>query len=60
MIATLSLGSLLSTRFVSGVLGLGSAAVDDDTLVPAWVDMVAATLNLPAPGHPPVPPGRVG
>jgi hypothetical protein len=48
MIATLSLGSLLATRLVSGVLGLESAAVDDDVLVPAWVDMVVATLNLPS------------
>jgi AcrR family transcriptional regulator len=47
MIATLSLGSLLSTRFVGGVLGLESVATDDDALVPAWVDMVMATLNLP-------------
>jgi AcrR family transcriptional regulator len=50
MIATLALGSLLSTRFVSGVLGLKSAVVDDDDLVPAWVDMVMATLRLPSPG----------
>lgn len=49
MIATLSLGSLLSTRFVGGVLGLESVAIDDDALVPAWVDMVMATLNLPGP-----------
>lgn len=48
MIATLSLGSLLSTRFVRGVLGLESAAVDDDALVPAWVDMVMATLDRPS------------
>jgi AcrR family transcriptional regulator len=47
MIATLSLGSLLSTRFVGGVLGLESVAIDDDAIVPAWVDMVMATLNLP-------------
>jgi AcrR family transcriptional regulator len=47
MIATLSLGSLLSTRFVGGVLGLESVAIDDDAIVPAWVDMVVATLNLP-------------
>lgn len=47
MIATLSLGSLLSTRFVGGVLGLESVAVDDDDIVPAWVDMVMATLSLP-------------
>lgn len=50
MIATLALGSLLSTRFVSGVLGLKSAVVDDDDLVPAWVDMVMATLSLPSSG----------
>jgi hypothetical protein len=50
------LGSLLSTRLVSGVLGLDSAAVDDDALVPAWVDMVVATLSLPASGSSPLPP----
>lgn len=49
MIATLSLGSLLSTRFVSGVLGLDSTDVDDDALVAAWVDMVVATIELPVP-----------
>jgi AcrR family transcriptional regulator len=49
MIATLSLGSLLSTRFVSGVLGLDPTDVDDDALVAAWVDMVIATIELPVP-----------
>lgn len=53
MIATLSLGSLLSTRFVSGVLGLDSTDVDDDALVAAWVDMVVATIELPVPASVP-------
>jgi AcrR family transcriptional regulator len=44
MIATLTLGSLFSTRFVSGVLGIGGASIEDDTLVPAWVDMVMGML----------------
>jgi AcrR family transcriptional regulator len=49
VIATLSLGSLLSTRFVTGVLGIDGLAVDDDALVPAWVDMVMGMLtSLPA------------
>lgn len=47
VIATLSLGSLLSTRFVSGVLGIEGLAVDDDALVPAWVDMVMGLLTPP-------------
>lgn len=49
MIATLSLGSLLSTRFISGVLGLDSTDVDDEALVAAWVDMVAAMIEHPSP-----------
>jgi AcrR family transcriptional regulator len=48
MVATLALGSLLSTRFVSGVLGIEAIPQDDDALVAAWVDMVMATLEISA------------
>jgi hypothetical protein len=50
MVATLALGSLLSTRFVSGVLGIDAFPQDDDALVAAWVDMVMATLGISRPG----------
>jgi AcrR family transcriptional regulator len=46
MIATLSLGSLLSTRLLGGVLGVDAGRQDDDALVAAWVDMVIATIHL--------------
>ncbi|HEY1829236.1 MAG TPA: TetR/AcrR family transcriptional regulator [Acidimicrobiales bacterium] len=49
MVATLTLGSLLSTRFVSGVLGIEAIPQDDDALVAAWVDMVMATLEISPP-----------
>jgi AcrR family transcriptional regulator len=46
-IATLALGSLLSSRLLRGVIGVNSVGVDDDTLVPAWVDMVRSMLTQP-------------
>ncbi len=47
-IATLALGSLLSSRLLRGVIGVDVAGIDDDTLVPAWVDMVRLMLIQPA------------
>jgi AcrR family transcriptional regulator len=44
-IATLALGSLLSTRLVEGVLGLESLSVPDDDLIAAWVPMVVALVG---------------
>ncbi len=46
-IATLALGSLLSSRLLPNVIGVNSVGVGDDTLVPAWVDMVSLMLTQP-------------
>lgn len=46
-LATLALGSLLSSRLLSNVIGVNPPTVDDDTLVPAWVDMVMCMLVQP-------------
>jgi AcrR family transcriptional regulator len=46
-IAALALGSLLSSRLLPNVMGANSVGVDDDTLVPAWVDMVSSMLTRP-------------
>jgi AcrR family transcriptional regulator len=48
IIATLALGSLLSSRLLRGVIGVDSVGVDDDALVPAWVDMVKSMLTQSA------------
>jgi AcrR family transcriptional regulator len=47
-IAALALGSLMSSRLLRGVIGMDAAGIDDDTLVPAWVDMVSLMLMPPA------------
>jgi len=47
-IAALALGSLLSSRLLSNVIGVDSLGVSDDALVPAWVDMVSSMLTPPA------------
>jgi hypothetical protein len=47
-IATLALGSLLSSRLLRGVIGVDVAGTEDDTLVLAWVDMVRLMLIQPA------------
>ena len=44
-IATLALGSLLSSRLLPSVIGVNSMGVDDDSLVSAWVDMVGSMLR---------------
>jgi len=46
-IATLGLGSLLSTRLLRDVLGIPSQ-VEDEALVDTWVALVLATLGDPA------------
>jgi AcrR family transcriptional regulator len=48
IIASLALGSLLSSRLLSNVIGVTSTEADDDTLIPAWVDMVKLMLLEPA------------
>jgi len=47
-IAALALGSLLSSRLLSNIIGVDSLGVSDDALVPAWVDMVSSMLTPPA------------
>jgi AcrR family transcriptional regulator len=44
-IAVLSLGSLLSSRLLRNVIGVESLAVDDESIVPTWVDMVVSLLQ---------------
>lgn len=46
-IATLGLGTLLSTRLTSTVLGVTGFAVDDDVLVTTWVHAIAGLLADP-------------
>lgn len=48
IIAALALGSLLSSRLLSNVIGVNPTAADDDTLIPAWIDMVTSMLTQPA------------
>jgi AcrR family transcriptional regulator len=45
-ISALALGSLLSSRLLRNVVGIDAVLVDDDTLVSAWVEMVALMLGL--------------
>lgn len=45
-IATLALGSLLSSRLLRNVVGVEALGVDDDITVRAWVEMVVAMLTL--------------
>jgi AcrR family transcriptional regulator len=45
-VATLALGSLLSSRLLRNVVGVDAVVVDDDSLVSAWVDMVTSMLRL--------------
>ncbi|MGA2164824.1 MAG: TetR/AcrR family transcriptional regulator [Solirubrobacteraceae bacterium] len=49
-IAALGLGSLLSSRLLRDVLGIPSA-VDDETLVDTWVELMMRALAAPAPEH---------
>jgi AcrR family transcriptional regulator len=43
-VAAVGLGSLLSTRLLSGVLGVSPVAVDDETFVTTWVDMMSGLI----------------
>ncbi|HUC06411.1 MAG TPA: TetR/AcrR family transcriptional regulator [Acidimicrobiales bacterium] len=43
-IATLGMGSLLSSRLLRNVIGVKSLALDDDEVIPTWVEMVMSTL----------------
>jgi AcrR family transcriptional regulator len=43
-VATLALGSLLSSRLLRNVVGVEALAVDDDSTVEAWVEMVVSML----------------
>jgi AcrR family transcriptional regulator len=45
IIATLALGSLLSSRLLRNVLRVEALGVDDEATVRAWVDMVMAMLT---------------
>jgi AcrR family transcriptional regulator len=47
-IATLGLGSLISSRLLSDVLGI-PAQVDDDMLIQTWVGQLTRALANPAP-----------
>jgi hypothetical protein len=46
--ATVGLGALLSSRILP-VLGMTSVTVEDQVLVPVWVDMMLALIG-PGPG----------
>lgn len=50
-IASLALGSLLSSRLLKEVIGVQPLPADDEQLVEAWVQMVAAAIG-PAPRAP--------
>jgi AcrR family transcriptional regulator len=43
-ISTLALGSLLSSRLLRNVVGVESLSVDDEAIVPTWVEMVVSLL----------------
>jgi AcrR family transcriptional regulator len=44
-IAVLSLGSLLSSRLLRNVIGVEPLSVNDESIVPTWVDMVVSLLQ---------------
>jgi AcrR family transcriptional regulator len=43
-LSTIAMGALLSGRILRNVMAVGSAAIDDDTVIPVWVDMVITML----------------
>jgi len=43
-VANLALGSLLSSRLLRNVIGVEALAIDDDAIIPTWVDMVVGML----------------
>jgi hypothetical protein len=46
-VATLALGSLLSSRLLKSVIGVETYSPPDDELVDAWVEMVTALVDDP-------------
>jgi AcrR family transcriptional regulator len=44
-VATLALGSLLSSRLLTNVIGVDACSPPDDELVGAWVEMVTALIE---------------
>lgn len=44
-IATLALGSLLSSRLLRNVVGVETLSIDDDAVIPTWVEMVIGLLQ---------------
>jgi AcrR family transcriptional regulator len=44
-IATLALGSLLSSRLLRNVIGIEGLSVADDAIIPTWVEMVICLLQ---------------
>lgn len=44
-ISALALGSLLSSRLLSNVIGVDAVPVDDDALVATWVEMVGSMIR---------------
>jgi AcrR family transcriptional regulator len=45
IIASLALGSLMSSRLLRNVIGIHALSASDDELIPAWVDMVVALIE---------------
>ena len=43
-IANLALGSLLSSRLLRNVIGVEALSIDDEAIIPTWVDMVIGFL----------------
>jgi hypothetical protein len=44
-VASLALGSLLSSRLLKEVVGVEPLAADDEQLVQAWVEMISAVIG---------------
>jgi hypothetical protein len=44
-IANLALGSLLSSRLLRNVIGVEVLSIDDESIIPTWVEMVANPLQ---------------
>jgi AcrR family transcriptional regulator len=48
-VSTIAMGALLSDRILRNVMAVRSTTIDDDTIIPVWVDMVMTMLsNRPA------------
>ncbi|MEV1179250.1 hypothetical protein [Nonomuraea sp. NPDC049784] len=44
-VAAVGLGALLSSRLLTGVLGVTPTGVDDETFVTTWVDMMTRAMT---------------